>query len=829
MRTRSTHLTDQSIGGRRFAWRGARTGARAAALAMALAATLLVPVVTAPAGASAAPAGPPAGPRVTAADGSVQAIDAIDPASRTAGLFALYTPDFGGQTKTNSFGGEAVLQKTATAGSYRVLDVCTAFTSCPNPGNNKIPADGVVLSASPGGTPDARLFLRDHMHVGEVVTIVDLTLRTVTSLIDATDPTAATNPAAVDPGTGKCYPGCRGAEQLIVYTPASGRATTGTNDFGFEVTVSGDRVVARGGGNRAIPADGIVLSGHGGRGAWLSSNAVLGARVDTAGGIVTVTVDADTYLYGAEQALASARQSVTGATESCLIADLPGADSAVSEAVALQSKAVAAIAAGDQDGAVAWAVAAKESANLALYRTAESLPVEGRGLWVRPTETTPEQIRASLDAIDASGFNMVFLETVWQGYTIYPSAVAAEYGIAAQRPEMVGFDPLKVWVEEAHSRGIELHPWIHTFFVGVDSASNGPGPVLTAHPEWAAVEREDVGKTGPQPSSQEAGYYFVDPSMPEPRQYVKSLFEEILTKYDVDGLHLDYIRYPVSEPWETASFSYSDHARTAFAAEHGVDPYALTPTDALWKTWGIWREAQVTSFVSEVRDLQWRVAPEAEISAAVFPNPADGLAKKFQNWADWVKKGYVDVLTGMSFGTTAESVAQETALMRGIVGTDNLLYTATYGPFRGSTPDVLLAQVQAVRDAGSDGAALFAYNQLSAPQAGALREGVFRTGARTPHSDLVAAARDAGAWSGRSIAAATEDCVPQKVAKQLGKKLSAAGRWLRTDKPERAVTEYAAAAELVRATPELQPAFAGRLLRDLATYGRWSEQIVKRG
>ncbi|MCY7403133.1 MAG: family 10 glycosylhydrolase [Cryobacterium sp.] len=829
MRIRSAHITEQSIGGPRSARHGAGTGARAAALAMALAAALLVPLVTAQMGASAAPAAPPAGPRVTAADGSVQSIDAIDPSSRTTGLFALYTPGFGAQTKTNSFGGEAVLQKTETAGSYRVLDVCTAFTPCPNPGNNPIPADGVVLSASPGGTPDVRLFLRDHVRVGELVTIADLTLRTVTSPIDATDPTAATNPAAVDPGTGKCFPGCRGAEQLIVYTPAFGLATTGTNDFGFEVTVSGDRVVARGGGNRAIPADGIVLSGHGGRGAWLSSNAVLGARVDTAGGTVTVTVDADTYLYGAEQALTEARHAVTGANESCLPADLPGADTAVTEAEALLAKASAAIAAGDQDGAVAWAVAAKESASLALYRTAESLPVEGRGLWVRPTETTPEQIRASLDAIAASGFNMVFLETVWQGYTIYPSAVAAEYGIATQRPEMVGFDPLSVWVEEAHNRGIELHPWVHTFFVGVDSASDGPGPVLTAHPEWAAVEREDVGKAGPQPSSQEVGYYFIDPSMPEPRQYVKSLFEEILTDYDVDGLHLDYIRYPVSEPWETASFSYSDHARTAFAASHGVDPFSLTPADALWKTWGDWREAQVTSFVSEVRDLQVRVAPEAEISAAVFPNPADGLAKKFQNWADWVQKGYVDVLTGMSFGTTADSVAQETALMRGIVGTDNLLYTATYGPFRGSTPDVLLAQVQAVRDAGSDGAALFAYNQMSAPQARALQEGVFRTDARTPHSDLVAAARDAGDWTGRTIAAATGDCVPQKVAKDLGKRLGAADRWLRTGKPERAVTEYANAAELVRATPELQSAFAGRLLRDLATYSRWSEQIVKRG
>lgn len=798
---------------------------RSTARCLALVATLIVTLAAAPAVAAEEVVG---GPRVVTADGTAQSIDAINPSSRTTGLFALYTPDFGGSTKTNLYGGEAVLQETGSAGSYRVTMVCTALTTCRSAGNNVIPVDGVVLSASPGGTPDSRVFLRDHVRVGELVTIEGLTLRTVTSPIDATDPTPETHPAGVDPSSGQCYPGCRGAEQLIVYTPAFAGTSTGTNDFGFEVTVVNGRVTGRGGGDREIPDDGVVLSGHGGRGAWLSGNAVLGALVKISAGIASITIDADTYLYGAEQAIGEADAAVAGAIESCLAADLPGADTAVAEARSLMAEAAAAIAAGDQPGAVKSAVAATDSASLAFYRTAESVPVEGRGLWVRPTETTPEQIRATLDVIDASGFNMVFLETVWQGYTIYPSAVAAEYGIAPQRPEMVGFDPLQVWVDEAHSRGIELHPWAHTFFVGVDSATAG-GPVLSAHPEWAAVEREDVGKTGPQPSSQEAGYYFIDPSMPEPRQYVKSVFEEILTEYDVDGLHLDYIRYPVSVPWATASFSYSDHARATFAAEHGADPYTLTPADPLWADWGTWREAQVTSFVAEVREMQRRVAPDAEVSAAVFPNPADGLVKKFQNWADWVEKGYVDVLTGMSFGTTAQSVAEETVLMRDVVGTDNLLYTATYGPFRGSTPDVLTAQVQAVRDAGSDGAALFAYNQLSAPQATALREGVFRSEASTPHQGLAAAARGAGAWTGGNISAAVGECISPSVAKDLGKRLVAADRWLHQGKSARATAEYSAAVALVRGTPEIQPQFASRLLRDFATYGRWSEQLTKVG
>jgi uncharacterized lipoprotein YddW (UPF0748 family) len=646
--------------------------------------------------------------------------------------------------------------------------------------------------------------------------------------IDATDPTPASNPAGVDPTSGRCYPGCRGAEQLIVYTTVFG-ASTGTNDFGFEVTVANGRVASRGGSNSVIPAGGSVISGHGDRGTWLSTNAVLGAAVAIAGSTLTITVDASTYILGAQAALTRAQGQAAAAKESCLTADLPGSATAAKAASALLERAKAAESSGDAEAAIGLATQSRESAELASYRTAESRPVEGRGVWVRPTETTPEAIRATLDRIRTSGFNMVFLETVWQGYTIYPSAAAASYGIAAQRPNMVGFDPLRVWIDEAHARGIELHPWVHTFFVGVDSANDGVGPVLKAHPEWAAVEREDVGKAGPQPSSQEVGYYFVDPSMAGPRAYVKSLYTEILTKYNVDGIHLDYIRYPVSQPWQTASFSYSDHARAAFAAEFGADPYTLTPDDALWQSWNSWREKQVTSFVAEVREMQKRVAPHAQVSAAVFPSPTDGLAKKFQNWSDWVKKGYVDVLTGMSFGTSAESVAADTAMMRSVVGDGNLLYTATYAPFRGSTPDVMLDQVQAVRDAGSDGAALFAYNQLSAPQATALAEGSFRVAARVPHADLVGAAGAAAAATALSIRGAAGVCAPPAVAAALSVQLAAARTWLRLGKPDRAATAFAGAVALTRASTTLQPAFGSRLIRDLEMYERWSKRAASQG
>ncbi|MCZ7438803.1 family 10 glycosylhydrolase [Micromonospora sp. WMMC241] len=788
----------------------------------AAAGAVLLGLLAAPAAAQRAAAADPGLPTAVAADGATATIDALDPSSRAAGVLALYTPDSGAETKTNAFGGEAVLRAVG-GGAYDVLSVCTALDSCPKPGNNAIPADGAVLSASPpeAGGVDDRRWLREHLHAGDRVQLRNLLIRRATATLDATDPTAATNPPGVDPAKGECFPGCRGAEQLVAYTPAAGRERTGTNDYGFEIGVRDGRVVSRQGGDSAIPAGGFVLSGHGSRGSWLEGNAPLGAKVTVDGAAVTVEVDAQSFLLGAERAVTAARAGKTAAVASCLDIDPAAVDAALAEATELLTQARAA-ADSEPERAAELARDATRRADVAGYRSRESRPVEGRGLWVRPIETSPEQIRASLDRISAAGFNMVFLETVWGGYTIYPSAVAERAGMPAQRPEMRGFDPLKVWIDEAHSRGIELHAWTHTFFVGVES---GGGPVLTAHPGWAAVEREDVGKAGPQPSRMEPGYYWMDAAVPAVRTHVLATFEEILRGYAVDGLHLDYIRYPVSLPYG-ADFSYSAYSRTTFAAEHGVDPYTLTPDSPQWPTWNAWREKQITTFVDQVRTMQRRVAADRQLSAAVFADPTDGLAKKFQNWGAWVDAGTLDFLTGMSFGTSADSVGHDTAVMRERVG-DVPLYTATYGPLRGTSPDLMLDQVQAVNDADSDGAALFAYNQLNARQQEALREGTFRTRSVVPHADYRKAAR-AGVAALRTTLKRATACAPAATTAAVRARLVVAERLLADGMPAQAVD--AAAKQLAKAAASASswgdavPAeLSRRTTRDLRMYARWAD------
>ena len=111
--------------------------------------------------------------------------------------------------------------------------------------------------------------------------------------------------------------------------------------------------------------------------------------------------------------------------------------------------------------------------------------------------TLPHLVRHT-DQLAAAGFNALFLETFYTGYTIYPSA------IAPQRGEFVGWDPLQVWAEEAAARGIELHLWVHLFHLGRIT--------VDMHPDWANLQRD--GSIG---AALEPGLYYGDPGHPEVR------------------------------------------------------------------------------------------------------------------------------------------------------------------------------------------------------------------------------------------------------------------------------------------------------------------------
>jgi uncharacterized lipoprotein YddW (UPF0748 family) len=538
--------------------------------------------------------------------------------------------------------------------------------------------------------------------------------------LSAEDPNQQSNP------TGSGFPGFRGGQQLVLYTPRYGQPTTGTNEYGYEVTVQNGRVVAQEGANSNIPLTGdssntFVLSGHGKARDWLVANTPIGASVTRLGDYILSETNPDTYLFQLEHRLNEVRFRLPSAT---LI-------KTQQQLVDLRQRLT---------GQILTTEAAKQQTqqtmadlNKAVWsQMPKFTPTAIKGAWHRPVELTEAAIATRLDQLKQSGINTVFLETFYHGYTIFPSQTYVAYGLPTPYPKFapVGFDPLDVWTRLAHKRGMQVHVWFQTFYGGT-KAFQSPGPILSRYPHWANRQYVALGVPGPVASNVETGHYFLDPANPEVTSFLQKLLVEIATRYPVDGIQLDYIRYGSSFPLHRYSYlkttwGYTEVARQAFMQATGVDPANLNPTENpdLWQQWMQQKNTWVSQFVQSASTAIRKARPGVKISAAVFPGLEDALIKKHQDWGTWAKQGWVDFLAPMTLTSASKIVYSDVRRMVELTDGTTPVVAGVFGAFNGNSADILLEQVYQAKQAGATGVCVFDTAHLTAEQRQALLLGL---------------------------------------------------------------------------------------------------------
>lgn len=360
---------------------------------------------------------------------------------------------------------------------------------------------------------------------------------------------------------------------------------------------------------------------------------------------------------------------------------------------------------------------------------------ETRAMWLDRGTIVRTRSEADLarifNRLADAGINTVFFETVNASYPIYPSTVAPE-----QNPLTQGWDPLAAAVKLAHERGMELHAWVWIFAAAnerhnqlLGQPDHYLGPVLSRNPAWVATDRRG------NPFHVNSRKVFFDPAHPEVRTYLLNVIDEIAARYDVDGIQLDYIRYPFQDPNLDQTYGFGIEARRQFARQTGVDPLTIRPNDPLWSRWTQFRIQQVNTFVESAHTLLQDKHPGTLLSAAVFSMPTRiRLTRLQQNWEAWLQGGYLDLLTPMTYAeTTTElqtlttpvlghGVRSATLLMPGI----RLLQLPMVGT---------LDQIQYLRDYATGGYALFAAENLSLNLQAALRS---TQGRRTAEGEPIA-------------------------------------------------------------------------------------------
>jgi len=630
---------------------------------------------------------------------------------RIAAAVVLYTPDHGATTGTNPWG----MELTVVDGKVtRVVTISQGANGAWLDNNSPIPSNGYVLSVQ----SESPFFpiLNGNVTVGADV-VMDINnqvlFQAAKTTYHALNPkTREDNPGGWDNGSNAPYPGFRGADQLIVYDSSYG-TSTGTNPWGYEVAVNAEGTVIQIGGNDTpIPQGGYVISGHGAMAGWLQEHVSVGASfrllADDKEALFLFTPESNliqvrTSIQTAEQALAESRRQF-------LDVDYGAIEQRIAQTKAGLAELEGRARAGDYSGFMENFRALDEEAVLAKFMNYESRAVDHRSVWMRPKETNLAQVQQNIAKLKALNINSLYLETWWNGHTIYPT----EHPLAEQNPIYQGFDVLQAYIDEGKKAGIEIHAWVENFFIGM---GNQIGKVRTVHPEWSMISR--LGHDYQYVPIYSSNYYFINPALPEVRDFVSEIYEELLRKYDVDGLQLDYIRYPDAGDF-TNDYGYDSYTRNLFMEQYGADPIGLYPGSELWEEWVNFRKNIINEFVYRISDEARAIKPNIRISAAVWPNYVDGPILMSQEPRDWLEKNYIDQLFPMSYNPTVALTAEDAR--ESVELSDGKAFVVIgVGAFEaGRTSEVMIGQIDASMDEGVSGSALFEF------------EGIFNNGHDQP-------------------------------------------------------------------------------------------------
>lgn len=517
------------------------------------------------------------------------------------------------------------------------------------------------------------------------------------------------------------YPGYRGPNQLVIYTRGFGR-TTGTNEFGKEAVVEGGVVEALTGANSNIPHNGFVISGHGSAKKWITDNLKIGTKIEIDGRTIKAYTTIDSYRYYAKEKIKAVEDILISTKYDYASRDDRTIYSHLKRAKQLYKKSKK----DNSDTSLNCAKEAIKDASIAFRYTLPYIKNELKGTWIRPSEKSTSEIQKTLDKIKNTGINNVFLETYYHGRTIFPSKTMEEYGFMEQNPEFSGTDILAIWVKEAHKRNIKIHCWFESFYIGNKSPLSESNSILAVKPSWMNRPKQKADYQGYVSHSQEHNGYFLDPANPEVADFLLALINEIITTYRVDGINVDYVRYPnIAKENFSNQWGYTQYARNEFMELYGIDPININSKGNDWDNWCDYRTDRITSYVERVSRLLRK--KKVTFSTVIFPDYKVSLNTKFQDWSTWSDNKYVDAFTPLILTSDDELAKSMLEEIKRKTASSTTIYPGLFAGFIESDPEDLLRQIHIVRRLKMHGVILFDWAHLNQNYLDVLKTSVFKS------------------------------------------------------------------------------------------------------
>ncbi len=245
-----------------------------------------------------------------------------------------------------------------------------------------------------------------------------------------------------------------------------------------------------------------------------------------------------------------------------------------------------------------------------------------------------EKIDELIDDVYNSNMNTIIAEVRYRSDAMYvPNRISYEFKNNEPRCYVLNnqnFDPLEYIIEKSNPKGIKVIAWVTTFVATpkkLDSVDKKH--LYYEHPDWITYDNN----FHKMPINVLEGA-FVDPGIPEVQDYIASVILDIVQNYNIDGIQLDYIRYPGRK------YGYNPIARNLYKSQVEFETS---------NSWSKWKQDQVSRFMKRIYMEIKSFRPKLLVTAAVMANPEDAKNSYSQDWISWLKNGYLDYAFSMSY------------------------------------------------------------------------------------------------------------------------------------------------------------------------------------
>ena len=716
---------------------------------------------------------------VESADGKRIVIDSTN-GNRSGPMVVYYDTQFGEKTGTNVWGTEVMCQFDFEKNVFVVVGL-RDFGEGDDSGSF-IPDNGFVLSAF---GPGYRQLLSKGVlfDIGDELCIVGFDYvrfgGTVYGDYDHINPTKESNPAGMETPTSE-FAAFRGPDQTIIYKDGwkyKEAMGTGTNVYGYEAAVDANGIVVELGVNVSkIPEGGYVISGHGKGRDFIRANFVLGATVvlneENNSYSVSTTLNSyyETLVTSVNSAIDSAETRINqlyDVNADLIRENIELAKSKFENLKTLKEQIEQRLEDPELTEDERLSMLMNYNKNQVeidkirqklIVLSAESNAVSARAVWHRPIEKTFKEIKENIEMYKSIGINLIFVETLYNGYSSFRSDVAEfPYHVNLSNSytdgDKVYDDYLSAFLACCTENGIEVHAWVENFYVGLKNDVD----VLKLHPDW--VMYNDNGTTVQR--NEGGPYYFIDPANKEVQDTLIEYYNDLFEKHpEIAGLNLDYIRYPVSDKDEDTGYTIaamkgfyeslgktfsdsqlSDRDKMYNKFKQLFDKNYLLggqkEADENYNKWVEYRMNVITEYVRRIKD-EVKEPNNTMLSTSVFASLTESTGMKKQDWKSWFNNGWIDIATPMAYYNDASDVNARVTDMILMGGNNCLYYTGIASSYSGLPAWQNKLHIEASYNAGAQGYVVFCSTQIlgHADVQDALASGVNSKWAVLPHADI---------------------------------------------------------------------------------------------